>query len=132
MAQHLAAIALLVRQYDEAIVFYRDVLGFELAGDVPLGDGKRWVQVQPRGGGPRLLLAQATRPAELAAVGNQGGGRVWLFLHTDDFAGDHARLTAAGVRFLEAPRTEPYGTVAVFTDLYGNRWDLLQPGENRS
>ncbi len=119
---------LLVRGYDEALGFYVDRLGFALVEDTALGDGKRWVVVAPAGareGG--LLLARATGEAQLARVGDQTGGRVLLFLHTDDFARDHRRMTERGVRFLEAPRDEAYGTVAVFKDLYGNRWDLLQP-----
>jgi uncharacterized glyoxalase superfamily protein PhnB len=104
------------------------VLGFALAEDTPLGGGKRWVRVTPPGGsGANLLLAKATTPEQLARVGDQTGGRVFLFLHTDDFARDHARLTAAGVAFLDGPRHEPYGTVGVFRDLYGNKWDLIQP-----
>ena len=126
MKRSLALTTLLVRDYDEAIAFYRDGLGFRLVEDTTLGDGKRWVVVAPEAGGA-LLLARAADAQQAAAVGAQGGGRVFLFLHTDDVAGDHARMTAAGVRFLEAPRREPYGTVAVFEDLYGNRWDLLQP-----
>jgi predicted enzyme related to lactoylglutathione lyase len=90
-------------------------------------DGKRWVVVRPRGSASGLLLARADGEQQQAVVGRQAGGRVWLFLHTDDFDGDHARMIANGVRFLEAPRHEPYGTVAVWEDLYGNRWDLLQP-----
>jgi uncharacterized glyoxalase superfamily protein PhnB len=95
--------------------------------DTPLDGGKRWVRVAPRGGGTSLLLAQAKNGRDRRAVGVQAGGRVFLFLHTDDFARDHRRLTERGVLFEEAPRGEPYGTVAVFRDLYGNRWDLLQP-----
>ena len=126
--QRLAAVTLLVRDYDEALSFYIDRLGFELVEDRPLG-AKRWVVIRPPGPGlgADLLLAQAATPRQLAQVGDQAGGRVFLFLHTDDFARDHARMQAQGVVFLETPRTEPYGTVAVFEDLYGNRWDLLQP-----
>ena len=127
MPSSLAAISLVVRDYDEAIAFFTDALRFRLVEDTPLGNGKRWVRVAPAGGGTALLLARAVSPEQLAAVGNQAGGRVFLFLHTDDFAGDHARMSAAGVRFLEAPRHEPYGVVAVFEDLYGTRWDLIQP-----
>jgi catechol 2,3-dioxygenase-like lactoylglutathione lyase family enzyme len=127
MQQHLGLIALVVRDYDEAIGFYVGKLGFDLVEDAPMGPGKRWVVVSPRGASEtRLLLARATDPRQLAAVGEQGGGRVFLFLHTDDFKRDHAAFAARGVRFLEAPRVEPYGTVAVFEDLYGNRWDLIQ------
>lgn len=127
MARHLALISLLVSDYDEALGFYVGKLGFDLIEDNDMGAGKRWVVVSPGAGGSRFLLAKASDPHQMARVGDQGGGRVWLFLHTDDFAGDHARMTAAGIHFLEAPRHETYGSVAVFEDLYGNRWDLLQP-----
>ncbi|WP_146909711.1 VOC family protein [Arenimonas daejeonensis] len=127
MTQTLGALSLLVRDYDEAIAWYVGVLGFELLEDTPLGPDKRWVRVAPPGAsGTCLLLARAADDRQRALVGGQGGGRVWLFLHTDDFAADHARMLAAGVRFLESPRHEAYGSVAVFEDLYGNRWDLLQ------
>ncbi|WP_329584217.1 VOC family protein [Kitasatospora sp. NBC_01250] len=119
--------ALLVRDYDEAIDFYVRALGFELREDSPRADGGRWVVAGPRDGGAGLLLARPGKPEQLARVGDQTGGRVGWFLQTADFAGDHRRMLAAGVRFLEEPRTEPYGTVAVFADLYGNRWDLIQP-----
>lgn len=125
----LALVTLVVTEYDEAIRWYRDALGFELVEDTPLGPGKRWVVVGPAGGdGARLLLAQASDEDQKARIGDQTGGRVAFFLETDDFARDHARMLAAGVRFAEAPRHEPYGTVAVFGDLYGNKWDLLQRG----
>ncbi|HYE49922.1 MAG TPA: VOC family protein [Azospirillaceae bacterium] len=128
MPQSIATIALVVRDYDEAIGFYVGKLGFRLLEDTDMGGGKRWVTVAPAGsGGATLLLAKAAGPEQEARVGDQTGGRVFLFLRTDDFAADHARMTAAGVRFLEEPRHEPYGSVAVFEDLYGNRWDLLQP-----
>ena len=127
MSRHLALLSLLVRDYDEAIAFYVGKLGFELVEDSELGAGTRWVVVSPGPGGSRFLLAQASDAQQAALIGGQGGGRVWLFLHTDDFEGDHARMTAAGVRFLEEPRHEAYGSVAVFEDLYGNRRDLLQP-----
>lgn len=124
----LALVTLVVRDYDEAVDFYTRALGFDLVEDTDRGDGTRWVVVRPRGAhGTGLLLARAKDDVQAAAVGAQTGGRVGFFLHTDDFARDHARMTAAGVRFLEAPRHEPYGSVAVFEDLYGNRWDLLQP-----
>ncbi|MEV5943321.1 VOC family protein [Streptomyces sp. NPDC051994] len=127
---HIALITLVVRDYDEAIDFYTRALGFELAEDTDRGDGSRWVVVRPPGsanGAVSLLLARAKDDAQLASVGAQTGGRVGFFLHTEDFARDHSRMLAAGVRFLEEPRHEPYGSVAVFEDLYGNRWDLLQP-----
>jgi len=127
MARHLALISLLVSDYDEAMAFYVGKLGFDLIEDTDMGAGKRWVVVSPGPGGSRFLLARAADDHQTARIGDQGGGRVWLFLHTDDFAGDHARMSAAGIRFLEAPRHEAYGSVAVFEDLYGNRWDLLQP-----
>ncbi|WP_426013376.1 VOC family protein [Caulobacter sp. DWR2-3-1b2] len=127
MARHLALLSLLVRDYDEALAFYVGKLGFSLVEDSDMGGGKRWVVVSPGLGGSRFLLAKAADAVQAAMVGGQGGGRVWLFLHTDDFAGDHARLTAAGVRFLEEPRHEAYGSVAVFEHVYGHRWDLLQP-----
>ena len=125
---HLGLVALLVRDYDEAIRFYVDKVGFTLVEDSDLGDGKRWVVVAPPGSRETsLLLARAATPGEEARIGDQTGGRVFLFLRTGDFATDHARMAAAGVTFLEAPRHEAYGTVAVFEDLYGNQWDLIQP-----
>ncbi len=128
MPLHLAHVALLVRDYDEAIAYFVGRLGFRLVEDTPLGGGKRWVLVAPPGPGEAaLLLARAAGPEQEAAVGRQGGGRVFLFLRSDDFARDHAALRARGVAFTEAPREEAYGTVAVFEDLYGNRWDLVQP-----
>lgn len=123
----IATIALVVKDYDEAIGFYRDKLGFELLADTLLAPGKRWVLVAPAGGGVRLLLAEAGDAEEASRIGNQTGGRVGFFLESDDFAADHARFTQNGVNFLEAPRHEPYGSVAVFEDLYGNKWDLIQP-----
>ena len=123
----LGAVSLLVRDYDEALAFYVGTLGFEPVEDSDLGGGKRWVTVRPRGGETVLLLARATTDAQRARVGDQAGGRVWLFLETDDFARDHAAWTAAGVVFREPPRHEPYGVVAVFEDLYGNAWDLIEP-----
>lgn len=122
----LAALTLVIPDYDAAIRFFVGVLGFRLAADLPQ-PGKRWVVVEPPGGGASLVLAVPANPEQAAAIGNQGGGRVWLFLHTDDFARDHARMTAAGVVFEEAPRHEPYGTVAVWRDPFGNRWDLIEP-----
>ncbi|AYN42906.1 VOC family protein [Streptomyces dangxiongensis] len=127
--RRLALVTLVVDDYDEAVRFYTGALGFRLAEDAPRPDGSRWVVVEPGGDGPGtgLLLARAKDDEQQARVGDQTGGRVGFFLHTDDFARDHARMAAAGVTFLEEPRHEPYGTVAVFQDLYGNRWDLLQP-----
>ena len=128
MAQTIAAVALVVPDYDEAIAYYTGVLGFDLIEDTPLGGGKRWVLVAPPGSsGTRLLLARAATPEQQAAIGNQTGGRVFLFLHTDDFHRDHAAWLARGVEFVEPPREETYATVAVFRDRYGNRWDLIQP-----
>jgi len=126
--QAIAHLALLVRDYDEAIAFFVEALGFELLEDTSLGTEKRWVRVAPAGGkGASLLLARADSAQQREQIGNQSGGRVFLFLETDDFARDHARMLARGIRFLEAPRREGYGTVAVFEDLYGNRWDLIEP-----
>jgi catechol 2,3-dioxygenase-like lactoylglutathione lyase family enzyme len=127
MPQRISLTALLVRDYDEAIGFYVGKLGFALIADNDLGGGKRWVVVRPQGGGAGVLLAQPADDAQAARIGDQTGKRVFLFLETDDFAGDNARMRAAGVRFLEDPRHEPYGVVAVFEDLYGNRWDLIEP-----
>jgi catechol 2,3-dioxygenase-like lactoylglutathione lyase family enzyme len=130
MRQHLGLVALLVRDYDEALAFFVDKLAFDLVEDSDLGAGKRWVVVAPPGAGEtRLLLARAADAAQAAQVGMQGGGRVFLFLYSDDFWRDYHRLRNSGVRFREPPREEAYGTVAVFEDLYGNRWDLLQPAE---
>jgi catechol 2,3-dioxygenase-like lactoylglutathione lyase family enzyme len=126
-ARRVATVSVLVADYDEAIAWYRDRLGFRLVEDVAMGDGKRWVVVSPGEGGARLLLARAADERQAARIGDQTGGRVFLFLETDDFHRDHARMLAAGIRFREPPRAEPYGTVAVFEDLCGNLWDLLQP-----
>lgn len=127
MAQLLALVSIVVRDYDEAVAYYTTALGFKLVEDSPREPGKRWVVVAPSGGGTALLLARAATPEQEHAVGNQTGGRVFLFLHTDDFWRDYNAMRARGVRFIEEPRTEPYGTVVVFTDLYGNKWDLVQP-----
>ena len=128
MVQNIDAVTLVVRDYDEAIEFYTRKVGFDLVEDTPLGDGKRWVLMAPPGSnGPRLLLAKADGERQQARVGDQTGGRVFLFLQTDDFDRDHAAMQAAGVRFREAPRKEAYGTVAVFEDLHGNLWDLIEP-----
>ena len=127
MSQHIGYVTLLVRDYDEAKKFYSETLGFSVVEDTPLGDGKRWVLVAPPGSHEtRLLLAQAASPEQIARIGDQTGGRVFLFLHTDDFWRDFREFTGRGVTFCDAPREEGYGTVAVFEDLYGNRWDLLQ------
>jgi catechol 2,3-dioxygenase-like lactoylglutathione lyase family enzyme len=134
MPQHLAHVALVVADYDEAIAYYTQCLGFELIEDTPLSEQKRWVLIAPPGGhahrGCLILLARATTDEQRSRVGNQTGGRVGFFLHTDDFTRDYARLLSAGVRFVREPSQEPYGTVAVFADLYGNLWDLIEP--NRS
>lgn len=122
----IIALSLVVPDYDAAIAFYCGTMGFALTADLPQ-DGKRWVTVQPPGGGCQLVLARADTAPQRAAIGQQAGGRVWLFLQTDDFARDHARMTAAGVVFEESPRHESYGTVAVWRDPFGNRWDLIQP-----
>lgn len=122
----VALVSLLVDDYDDAIAFFVDVLGFELVEDRDEGR-KRWVVVRPPGAETGIVLARADTPAQRAAQGNQLGGRVGFFLHTDDFARDHARMVAAGVHFREMPRHEPYGTVAVWDDPWGNPWDLLQP-----
>ena len=120
-----AALTLIVPDYAAGLAFYRDVMGFTVTADVDQGR-KRWVTVRPPGGGAEIVLARADSPEQVAAIGAQGGGRVWLFLETTDFAGDHARMQAAGVIFEEQPRSEAYGTVAVWRDPFGNRWDLLQ------
>jgi catechol 2,3-dioxygenase-like lactoylglutathione lyase family enzyme len=127
--QSIALVSLVVDDYDEAIRFYVDVLGFTLVEDSPVpAQGKRWVVVAPPGAtGTRLLLARASDDQQRSRVGNQTGGRVFLFLYTDDFERDHARYRERGVVFVREPHDEPYGRVAVFEDLYGNRWDLLQP-----
>jgi catechol 2,3-dioxygenase-like lactoylglutathione lyase family enzyme len=127
MPQQIQLIALLVHDYDEALRFYTGVLGFQLIEDICLSPEKRWIVVRPNGGsGTGLLLARAVGGQQKARVGDQTGGRVFLFLETEDFRRDYAVYRARGVRFLEEPRQEPYGTVAVFEDLYGNRWDLIQ------
>lgn len=128
MKQSITHIALVVRDYDEAIAFYCGVLGFDLLEDTyqPEQD-KRWVVVRPKGGqGASLVLARASKPEQQGFVGNQTGGRVFLFLNTDDFDRDYTRLLEAGVEFVRPPVMQDYGTVAVFRDLYGNLWDLLQ------
>lgn len=124
----ITGVALIVPDYDAAIRFFCDVLQFRLVEDIPQGS-KRWVTVAPAGGGVRLVLARAEGAEQVAAIGLQGGGRVWLFLQTQDFAGDHARMLAAGVVFEETPRHETYGVVAVWRDPWGNRWDMIQPAD---
>lgn len=128
MKQEIAHIALVVRDYDEAIAFYTQKLRFTLVEDTALSDTKRWVLVAPPGSsGCRLLLAKAANEAQATRIGNQAGGRVFLFLYTDDFARDYQRLLDEGIIIVREAVTEAYGTVAVFADLYGNLWDLIQP-----
>ena len=128
MTQSIVALTLLVSDYDEAIAWYTDKLGFDVIEDTAMGGGKRWVRIAPRGStGTALLLALAKGDAQVAAVGRQAGGRVFLFLHTDDFVRDYEAMRARGVAFIETPRDEPYGKVVVFEDLYGNRWDFIEP-----
>ncbi|MEN8840599.1 MAG: VOC family protein [Octadecabacter sp.] len=130
MTQRLSTLSILVPSYEAGLAFFVGQLGFELLEDTDLGlqngGHKRWVKVAPKGAETAFLLAQASTPDQIAAIGNQGGGRVWLILETDDFARDHAAYLAAGIVFEEAPRNEPYGTVAVFNDPFGNRWDLIE------
>jgi len=128
MNQRLALVTLVVRDYDEAIEYFTQGLGFRLAEDAPRPDGKRWVVVQPPNeSGTALLLARAANPEQERAIGNQTGGRVGFFLYTDDFAASYEAMLAHGVRFTEQPRNEAYGRVVVFADMYGNRWDLIEP-----
>ena len=136
MKQHLALVTLVVADYDEAIAWYTQKLGFTVVQDTPdtrQGPGRRWVVVKPANSsegastGTAFLFAKASNDQQKAAIGNQTGGRVFLFLHTDNFKRDHAAYAARGVTFVRGPSDEPYGTVAVFTDLYGNRWDLIEP-----
>jgi uncharacterized glyoxalase superfamily protein PhnB len=128
MQQYLAGISLVVNDYDEAIEFYTRKLSFTLLEDTRMSDTKRWVVVAPPGStGCTLLLAKAANDAQKAAVGNQTGGRVFLFLHTDNFDRDYNQMQEAGIEFIESPRQEAYGKVVVFADLYGNRWDLIEP-----
>lgn len=123
----LSAAVVLVPDYGAGIAFFTGVLGFALLEDTDLGGGKRWVRVGPPGGGSDILLARASGDEQQAAIGRQTGGRVGFFLHTDDFARDHAAWLARGLTFLEEPRHETYGTVAQFIDPWGNRWDLIGP-----
>jgi len=132
MPQSIAHLTLVVRNYDEALAFFTQKLGFQLLEDTPLPDNKRWLLIAPPGSqGAALLLAEAATPEQSLTIGNQTGGRVFLFLHTDDFWRDYHAYQSRGVRFFETPRHEPYGTVAVFEDLYGNKWDLLQPAARK-
>ncbi len=131
MSQSIASIALVVKDYDEAIGFYTQKLKFDLIEDTPLTETKRWVLVSPHNSnGTRLLLAKADSPEQESRVGNQTGGRVFLFLHTDDFWRDYHEMKSHGVQFHEEPRSEPYGMVVVFSDLCGNKWDLLELKKN--
>jgi catechol 2,3-dioxygenase-like lactoylglutathione lyase family enzyme len=133
MKQHISALALLVPGYDEAIAYYVERLGFRLVEDTVLSATKRWVVVAPPGNSETgLLLARADSPEQMAAIGNQAGGRVFLFLKTDDFDRDFTRFKKAGVEFLEEPRLQAYGKVAVFRDAFGNKWDLIEPLANQA
>jgi uncharacterized glyoxalase superfamily protein PhnB len=132
MKQNIAAISLVVDDYDEAIQFYRQKLNFSLIEDTPLSETKRWVLVAPPGSdGCRLLLAKAGTDEQKSRVGNQTGGRVFLFLHTDDITRDYENMIGQDIEFVRKPTSEPYGTVAVFKDLYGNLWDLIQPAKEK-
>ncbi len=126
---HIAALAIVVPDYDQAIGFFCGVMGFTLTADEVQGD-KRWVKVEPPGGGVQLVLARAQGARQQAAIGDQAGGRVWLFYETDNFARDSARMKAAGVHFEEEARHEPYGIVAVWNDPFGNRWDMIEPASS--
>jgi len=127
MKQSISVVALVVNDYDEAIRFYTNCLRFELVEDTILTSNKRWVMVRPIGGGTALLLAKASTPLQSTRIGDQTGGRVFLFLQTDDLLRDYQDMQSRGVKFIEEPRIEKYGMVVVFLDLYGNRWDLIQP-----
>lgn len=130
MNQRLALISLVIDDYDRAIQYYTKVIGFQLIEDTAMSETKRWVVVRPVGEhGTGILLAKASGEEQASRIGNQTGGRVFLFLHTDDFYRDHDRLTNNGVEFIRGPVSEPYGIVGVFRDLYGNLWDLIQPKE---
>ncbi|WP_375255614.1 VOC family protein [Yoonia sp.] len=126
MSQHLALLSILVPDYDTGIAFFVGKMGFDLLEDTDLGDGKRWVRVAPHGAQTVFLLARAIGEQQIAAIGDQGGGRVWLFLQTDRFSRDYDRMRENGILFEENPRKGPYGTVAVFRDPFGNRWDLIE------
>ncbi|MDX5337522.1 MAG: VOC family protein [Cyclobacteriaceae bacterium] len=127
MKQQLGQITLLVRDYDEAIQFYTQILGFELLEDTPMNETKRWVRVAPPGSTCHLLLAKAASEAQEKQIGMQAGGRVMFFLYTDDFYRDYHKYTAQGVEFIREPSQEAYGIVSVFKDIFGNLWDLIQP-----
>jgi catechol 2,3-dioxygenase-like lactoylglutathione lyase family enzyme len=128
MRQRLAQVSIVVRDYDEALAFYVGKLGFELVEDKPVPEqGKRWVVIAPQGSDSQLVLGRASNDEQAAHIGNQTGGRVFLFLYTDDFWRDYRDYQSKGIEFVREPKEEPYGTVAVFKDLYGNLWDLLQP-----
>jgi len=127
MKRRLAYFSLLIDDYESALKYFSEVLGFIVLQDDLVSEEKRWVVVAPSTGGSALVLAKASTPEQRALVGKQGGGRVWLFLHTDDFDRDYARMQQLGVRFEESPRNEPYGRVVIFVDQWGNRWDLLEP-----
>jgi catechol 2,3-dioxygenase-like lactoylglutathione lyase family enzyme len=132
MTRRISMVALVVRDYDEAIRFFTQALRFELLEDTPLSGGKRWVRVSPRDvQGTALLLARAATPEQQEAIGNQTGGRVFMFLQTDDFESDYAHMKSHGVRFTEEPRSEDYGKVVVFLDLCGNKWDLIGPASRK-
>src|ERR1700746_3117235 len=127
MMQTLGHVALVVRDYDEALVFFTGTLNFQVIEDTQLSEDKRWVLIAPPGSqGTSLLLARAATPEQVSRIGNQTGGRVFLFLHTDDFWRDYNAIREKGVKFIREPKEEEYGTVAVFEDLYGNKWDLLE------
>src|SRR5947208_15958473 len=131
MSQAITGVTLVVRDYDEAIAFFTGSMGFILIEDTPMANGKRFVRIAPPGGnGVSLLLARAANSEQMSHVGDQTGGRVAFFLHTDDFWRDYTKMRSHGVRFTEVPREESYGTVVVFLDLYGNKWDLVQPRTN--
>lgn len=127
MKQQLGQLTLLVRDYDEAIRYYTQVLDFELLEDTQMSDTKRWIRVSPPGSSCHLLLAKAVNEAQEKQIGYQAGGRVFLFLYTDDFWGDYKKYTSRGVEFVREPTEEAYGTVSVFEDIYGNLWDLIEP-----
>ncbi|MBA4301699.1 Catechol 2,3-dioxygenase [Algoriphagus alkaliphilus] len=127
MKQQLGQLALLVSDYDEAIRYFTDVLDFELLEDTVMSESKRWVRVSPPGSSCHLLLAKAANEAQQQQIGFQAGGRVFLFLYTDDFWRDYRKYTSRGVEFVREPAKEAYGTVSVFKDLYGNLWDLIEP-----